>query len=79
MLQIGKQHLVSSKMEALSAEQDALEQKGSLSQALNDVDATIARLMEARNTIATGMRLTIQYSVQADVLHQKTPTAPQQP
>ena len=64
---------VSSKMEALSAEQDSLEQKGSLSQALDDVDATIARLMEARNTMVTGMRLTIQSCIQADVLTKRSP------
>ena len=66
-------------MEALSVEQDNLEQKGSLSQALNDVDATIARLVEARNNIVTGIQLTIQSCTQANVPTMKIPKALQQP
>ena len=41
-------------MEGLQAEQERLEQRGSLSQALNHVDGAIARLTEARDAMASG-------------------------
>ena len=48
-------------MEALEAEQERLEQKGSLSQTIHDVDSAISRLMEARDAMASGTRASFSF------------------
>ena len=54
-------------MEALLAEQERLEQKGSLAQALDHVDGAIARLTEARDAMASGTSAFVLSPLQCSV------------